>query len=189
MDITPRSRDNDISGGNLTIKPLASVAWTGGNSGNWSTASNWAGGALPDFGECACGDHPEGRYGNLRFGYGPIRNDDAHSLTSAGTVVMAAGSLDTIGTFSTAGFSQAGGTLTAGTVKIASTSASGVQLGDITAGTLSVTSKGGPITELAGASVDVTGATTLTAENGTAITGSLSTTPGTILRVQSPPRD
>ncbi|MBU3637946.1 S-layer family protein, partial [Polynucleobacter sp. es-MAR-4] len=35
--------------GNIgTITQLASVAYTGANNGNWSTATNWAGGALPD---------------------------------------------------------------------------------------------------------------------------------------------
>ena len=161
----------DISGGNLTINPLASVAWTGGKSGNWSGASNWAGGVLPDLGNVLAVTIPKGDTVTYDPGMALLGTTVLTSLTSAGTVVMAAGSLDTTGTFSTAGFSQTGGTLTAGTLKIASTSASGVQLGDITAGTLSVTSKGGAITELAGASVDVTGATTLTAENGASYYG------------------
>jgi autotransporter-associated beta strand protein len=42
-----------LSNGNLTgnigtITQLSSVAYTGANNGNWSTATNWAGGALPD---------------------------------------------------------------------------------------------------------------------------------------------
>jgi hypothetical protein len=41
-----------------------------------------------------------------------------------------------------------------------------VELGDITAGALNVTAEGGATSELAGASIDVTGSTTLKAENG-----------------------
>ena len=31
-----------------SITKLTSVAWVGSSPGNWSVASNWAGGALPD---------------------------------------------------------------------------------------------------------------------------------------------
>ena len=36
----------DVSG-TLTINQLASVTWVGGATGNWSTASNWAGVQFP----------------------------------------------------------------------------------------------------------------------------------------------
>jgi len=150
----------------LTINPLASVTWVGGTSGNWSNPANWAGGAIPDYGNVLRVSIPGGDTVTYDAAMASLGTTVLTSLTSAGTVLMSAGSLDTTGAFSTAGFEQTGGVLSAGTLKINATSASGVQLGDITAGVLSVSSKGGPISELSGASVDVTGATVLTAENG-----------------------
>ncbi|MGV0963538.1 MAG: beta strand repeat-containing protein, partial [Polynucleobacter sp.] len=40
--------NGNITGNIGTITQLSSVAYTGANNGNWSTATNWAGGALPD---------------------------------------------------------------------------------------------------------------------------------------------
>ncbi|MGA2191738.1 MAG: GLUG motif-containing protein [Steroidobacteraceae bacterium] len=128
----------DISGGNLTINQLASVAWVGGATGNWSTASNWAGGAIPDL------------------------------LTDSGKLVMAAGNLSTTGNLSTSGYTQTGGTLEVGGTLTINAKSGGVKLGNIDAAALSVTAAKGTITQLAGTTVDVTGATSLTADNGTA---------------------
>ena len=88
------------------------------------------------------------------------------TLTSSGNLVMAAGTLDTTGNLSTAGYSQTGGTLDVGGTLSIDATAGAVKLGDIDAGILSVATAKGTITQLAGTTVDVTGATTLTAENG-----------------------
>ena len=159
------------SGLSANITQLASVAWTGGATGNWSSASNWAGGAIPDYANVLAVTIPKGDTVTYDAGMAGLGTTTLASLTSSGSLVMAAGALDTTGTFSTTGFNQTGGTLAAGTLKIASTSTSGVQLGDLTAGTLSVTSKDGSISELGGASVAVTGTTTLAADNGTTYYG------------------
>jgi hypothetical protein len=87
-------------------------------------------------------------------------------LTDSGNLIMAAGALSTTGNLSTAGFQQTGGTLDVGGTLTAKSTSGGVTLGDITAGALAVTSKAGAITQLASTALDVTGATTLTADNG-----------------------
>jgi len=43
------------------ITQLASVAWVGAATGNWSTASNWAGDAIPDFSNVAAVTIPQAR--------------------------------------------------------------------------------------------------------------------------------
>jgi hypothetical protein len=154
----------DISGGTLTIEQLASVAWVGGATGNWSTASNWAGGAIPDLSNVAAVTIPKGK--TVTYDSGVEGPTMLTTLTDSGNLVMAAGDLSITGNLSTAGYQQTGGTLdVAGALTIKSTSG-GVTLGDITAGTLSISSKAGAITQLAATMLDVTGTTTLTADNG-----------------------
>ena len=151
------------SGLTANITPLATVAWVGGSSGNWSNPANW-GGAIPDNGNVLSVTIPKGTTVTYDAGMAGLGTTILQSLTSGGTVVMAAGALDTTGTLSTASFEQTGGALTAGIVKITN-GAHGVSLGDLTAGTLSVTSTGGAITELGGTSIDVTGTASLVARN------------------------
>jgi filamentous hemagglutinin family protein len=147
-----------------TITPLASVAWVGGATGNWSTASNWAGGIIPDLSNVSAVTIPAGKTVTYDSGVGGTTL--LTTLTDSGNLIMAAGNLSTTGNLSTAGFQQTGGTLdVGGTLTIKSTSG-GVTLGDMTAGILSVTSKAGAITQLASTAVAATGATTLTADNG-----------------------
>jgi hypothetical protein len=147
-----------------TITPLASVAWVGGATGNWSTASNWAGGIVPDLSNVLAVTIPKGK--TVTYDSGVVGTTILSSLTDSGNLIMAAGDLSTTGNLSTVGYQQTGGTLdVGGTLSIKSTSGS-VGLGDITAGTLSVSSKAGAITQLASSTLDVTGTTTLTADNG-----------------------
>ncbi len=150
--------------GAVTINPLASVKWVGGTVGNWSTASNWAGGAIPDYANVESVLIPAGI--TVTYDSGVPGTTLLTKLTDSGNFVMAAGTLSTTGSVSTAGYRQTGGQLdVGGTLSIASTSGS-VTLGDITAGRLSVSSSAGAITQLASTSLDVTGTTTLTADNG-----------------------
>ncbi len=151
------------SGLTANITPLATVAWVGGASGNWSNPANW-GGAIPDYENVLSVTIPKGATVTYDAGMAALGTTVLDSLTSRGTVVMAAGALETTGTFSTSNYDQTGGALTAGILKI-SGGAGGVTLGNVTAGTLSVTSSGA-ITELGGASIDVTGATSLAPQNG-----------------------
>jgi hypothetical protein len=154
----------DIAGGALTINQLASVTWIGGTSGGWSKPSNWAGGAIPDYANVAAVTIPAGA--TVTYDSGVPGATTLSKLTSSGNLVMAAGDLSTTGNLTTAGYLQSGGTLdVGGTLTIKSTSG-GVTLGDITAKTLSITSNAGAITQLAATSLEVTGATTLTADNG-----------------------
>jgi len=151
--------------GELNIESLASETWTGGSTGNWSTAADWSSGFVPDYGNIRTVTIPAGK--TVTYDSGVAGTTVLRSLTSSGTLVMAAGTLDTTGNLSANGFEQTGGTLeVGGSLTIHSSSGSGVSLGDITAGSLSVTSKTGSITQLASTALDVTGTSTLAADNG-----------------------
>jgi filamentous hemagglutinin family protein len=156
----------DITGGNLTINQLASVAWVGGATGNWSTASNWAGGVIPDLSNVAAVTIPKGT--TVTYDAGVPGTTFLTSLTDAGKLVMAAGDLSTTGNLSTAGYRQTGGFLNVGGALSINSTAGAVTLGNIDAGSLSITSTNGAITQLAGSALDVTGTSSLTADNGVA---------------------
>jgi trimeric autotransporter adhesin len=151
--------------GELTINQLPSVAWVGGATGNWSTASNWAHGAIPDFANVATVTIPAGV--TVTYDGGVPGTTTLSTLVDHGNFVMAAGDLSTTGNVTTGGFQQSGGMLNVGgALTIQSASTSGVELGDITAHTLAITSTAGGITQIASTALDVTGAATLTADNG-----------------------
>ena len=148
---------------NVTIGQLASVAWVGGATGNWSNAANWAGGAIPDYANVAAVTIPAGV--TVTYDAGVPGSTTLSSLTSKGNLIMAAGSLTTTGNLSTVGFNQAGGTLdVGGELTIGPTSAA-VTLGNIDAGSLDVTLTAGAIAQLGSTALDVTGATTVVAAN------------------------
>jgi len=150
--------------GALTINQLASVAWVGGATGNWSTASNWAGGAIPDLSNVAAVTIPTGT--TVTYDAGVAGATILKKLNDSGTLVMAAGDLTTTGNLTTAGYQQTGGTLdVGGTLSITST-AGAVTLGNIDVDVLSVSSTTGSITQLTSTALDVSGTTTLTANNG-----------------------
>ncbi len=151
--------------GSLTINQLASVAWVGGATGNWSMASNWAGGAIPDLSNVAAVTIPKGT--TVTYDAGVVGTTILSSLTDAGKLVMAAGDLSTTGNLTVAGYTQGGGTLDVGGTLSINAKTGAVKLGDIDADALSITTLKGTITQLAGSAVDVTGTTSLTAENGT----------------------
>jgi len=159
----------DITGGNLTINQLASVTWVGGATGSWSTASNWAGGAIPDLSNVAAVTIPKGT--TVTYDAGVPGTTFLTSLTDAGKLVMAAGDLSTTGNLSTAGYRQTGGFLDVGGALSINSTAGAVTLGNIDAGSLSITSMKGAITQLAGSALDVTGTSNLTADNGLACAG------------------
>jgi hypothetical protein len=147
---------------NITVNPF--VAWTGGASGNWSNASNWAGGAIPDFSNVAVVSIPSGV--TVTYDSGVAGTTTLNALNSKGNLNIAAGSLFTTGNLSTAGFNQTGGTLNVGgNLQIASTTG-GVTLGNIVTNTLNIISQGGAITQIASTSVVVAGVANLIADNG-----------------------
>ncbi len=82
------------TGSAVNVTQLASVAWTGGSTGNWSSASNWAGGALPDANNVAVVSIPIGTtviYDNA------VGATQLTSLASLGNLSVTGGSL-TLGT-------------------------------------------------------------------------------------------
>jgi hypothetical protein len=95
-----------------TITPLASVAWTGGVSGNWSLASNWAGGALPDASNVLAVTIPSGS----TVTYDPATaNTTLNTLISSGALTLAggAGSILTVNSqLTTPQFAMTSGSLT-----------------------------------------------------------------------------
>ena len=143
------------------ITRLASVAWVGGSSGNWSLASNWAGGAIPDYANVAAVTIPASD--TVTYDSGVPGATTLTTLTNSGNLVMAAGNLSTTGALSTAGYEQSGGTLNVGGALTIHSVSGGVTLGTITAGSLSLTSSAGAITQLASTTLDVTGTSSLTA--------------------------
>ncbi|MFU8789302.1 MAG: beta strand repeat-containing protein [Methylobacter sp.] len=92
--------------GELTVTPLASVAWVGA-SGDWSTASNWANNILPTTGNVLAATIPA----NVTVTYNADTQLD--SLSSLGHFQMAGGNLGLSGNFATAQYTQSGGTLSA----------------------------------------------------------------------------
>lgn len=94
-----------------SISRLDSVNWVGGTSGNWSDASNWAGGAIPDLANVANVVIPGGS--TVAFDSsvaGPVQID---SLT-AGNFEMNSGGLQVAANFIADAFAQLSGTLQVG---------------------------------------------------------------------------
>ena len=145
------------------ITRLANVAWVGGASGNWSLASNWAGGAIPDYANVAAVTIPSGD--TVTYDSGVPGATTLTTLTNSGNLVMAAGNLSTTGNLSTAGYEQSGGMLTVGGSLTINSVSGGVTLGAIKAGSLNINSQSGAITQLASTTLDVTGTSSLTAPN------------------------
>jgi filamentous hemagglutinin family protein len=152
------------TGLSASITQLSSVAWVGGSSGVWSKASNWAGGAIPDYDNVASVSIPSGA--TVTYDSGVPGATTLSTLTSSGTLLLAAGKLSTSGNLSTAGYEQSGGTLDVGGSLTIRSPSGGVTLGDISAGSLSVSSQAGAITQLASTAIDVKGGSSLTADNG-----------------------
>ena len=146
------------------ITQLASVAWVGGATGNWSLASNWAGGAIPDYANVAAVTIPA--RDTVTYDSGVPGATMLTTLTSSGNLVMAAGNLSTTGNLSTAGYQQTGGMLDVGGSLTIRSVNGGVTLGNIVAGSLSINSQAGAITQLASTTLDVVGASNLTASSG-----------------------
>ena len=73
-----------------TIAQLSSVAWTGGPSGNWSVASNWAGGAIPSLNNVAAVTIPGGS--SVTYD-APSGATQLSNLSSSGSLTLAGGSL------------------------------------------------------------------------------------------------
>jgi hypothetical protein len=151
--------------GTLIIGQLASVAWVGGATGNWSQASNWAGGAIPDLSNVAAVTIPKGT--TVTYDAGVAGTTILTSLTDLGKLVMAAGDLTTTGNLSAAGYRQTGGLLDVGGTLTINATAGSVIVGNIDAGALSIASTKGAISQLAGSTLDVSGASTLAAGTGT----------------------
>ena len=149
--------DNNTS----SIYQLASVTWTGA-SGNWSVASNWSNGLVPDYANVAAVTIPSGK--TVTYNSSVLGNTVLTSLTNSGSLIMTGGNL-TSGSITTGGFQQTGGTLAvSGNLAITSTSGA-VTLGNITAGSLNISSKAGAISQTVATSLNVTGAANLSADN------------------------
>lgn len=94
---------------NLTadITPLPVTYWSGG-SGSWSSAANWVGGIVPETGNVLAASIPAGATVTYDASYTGL-----NKIESQGHLMMPGGVLDISGNFSSARFSQTGGTLKA----------------------------------------------------------------------------
>jgi hypothetical protein len=183
----------DITGGDLTINQLTSVAWVGGASGNWSTASNWAGGAIPDLSNVAAVTIPKAI--TVTYDAGVIGTTILTTLIDKGSLVMAAGDLSITGNLSAAAYNQTGGTLdigglvtdsgklllSAGAVSVTGNlSTTGYQQTDGTldvGGTLAVNSKSGSV---------ILGNIVADSLSITSAKGAIKQTAGTVIGVTGP---
>ena len=107
------SVSNTTASTTANITQLASVTWSGGPTGNWSDAANWAGGALPDASNVAQVVIPSGR--NVSYDSGTTY---LTSLSSQGGLSVAAGTLNISGNLSTADYGQTGGNVSVNTFNI-----------------------------------------------------------------------
>jgi filamentous hemagglutinin family protein len=98
-----------------SITRLNSVAWTGGVTGNWFDAANWAGGAVPDLSNVATVVIPAGVTVNFAAtAVSPAQSETVHvdRIDTAGGLTMSAGELDVgPGGITVGGFRQTGGSL------------------------------------------------------------------------------
>jgi fibronectin-binding autotransporter adhesin len=97
--------------GTGSVTQLASVNWTGtAGDGKWSTAGNWAGGALPDGGNVAAVGLPPGA--TVNFDAATLATQlDSIAVAAGGSFVMAGSSLTVASSLTTPNYSQTGGTL------------------------------------------------------------------------------
>ena len=122
------------------ITPLSSVTWIGGTSGNWSSAANWYGGALPDAQNVQSVVIPIGQTvtfdSNVRAT--TLQSLTGGNLTMTGSALTVNGASGFTGSITLGSLNQSGGTITGKsnlTVGSASPSGSFVQ----SAGSISIT--------------------------------------------------
>ncbi len=170
--ITPKITSSNYTftgiDGQLTVTPLASLAWVGGN-GNWSTAGNWANNILPTTGNVLAVTIPTG----VTVTYDSVAgNTGLNSLSSLGHFQMTGGNLGINGNFSTAQYTQSGGSLSADSFNVTD---SFIQTGGLlTANTIfikaintiaqdvSATIKAGNLTAYSGGDVSLAGSNLIT---------------------------
>ena len=90
------------------IAQLPQVNWVGGASGQWSTAGNWAGGALPDGNNVLAVTIPAGSLVTFNAGVG---NTQVQNITSLGGIRLTGGNLQVSDTLKTKFYDQSGGLL------------------------------------------------------------------------------
>ena len=99
-----------LSGNIGVIRQLSSVTWTGGATGNWSAAANWAGGALPDGGNVAAVSIPANTAVTFDAATA-ITGLDTLNVETGGSLILAGSTLDIATSLTTPIYSQTGGTL------------------------------------------------------------------------------
>src|SRR4029077_15572450 len=96
------------------ITQLASVAWVGGSGNLWSTAANWAGGAIPDLANVANVTVPTG----ATVVFDNTVQTGAVQLTSltvspTSSLTVNSGTMSVANALNTYGYAQTGGVVTA----------------------------------------------------------------------------
>ena len=99
-----------------TITQLASVNWVGGTSGNWSSAANWTGGAIPDGANVAAVTIGSGK--TVTFdGANPATTLTSLSSTGA-SLIVSGSSLGVNSSVTLANFQQGAGNFSSGGLNI-----------------------------------------------------------------------
>ena len=96
------------------IDRLNSVAWIGGNTGNWFDPSNWAGGAVPDLANVANVTIPTGvnvSFNNSALLPAQSGTVSVENITSGGTLSLISGGLDVATSLRSTTLTQSGATL------------------------------------------------------------------------------
>ena len=168
------------------ITRLSSVTWVGGATGNWSLASNWAGGAIPDFSNVANVVIPTGT--TVSFDAGLSAPVFVENIASLGGLDVASGTLNVANLLSAATYNQTGGsvvgnamTVTTGYAQavgainmsgdVSITQAVGdVAIGELASNTLSVSTTDGAITQVAGKKITANTSATFVAGGNKDIT-------------------
>lgn len=181
---------NYTAGSSLTttanITRLSSVTWVGGATGDWSLASNWAGGAIPDFSNVANVVIPTGK--TVAFDAGLTAPVHVDNISSLGGLDVAAGTLNVANLLSTATYNQTGGAVTghdmtvttsyaqpAGTITMSgdvtiNQAVGGIAIGELASDTLHVTTTNGAITQEVGKKITSTTSSTFVAGGDNDIT-------------------
>jgi RHS repeat-associated protein len=137
---------------------LSQVTWLNPAGGDWDTAANWSGGALP-------GANDDVVINSLNPGavvtHSLNNTDTVHSITAAAPITLSGGTLSISGSFNdSSAVTLAGGTLANATVQVGTTLSAGLA-GGSTASTLSGVTLAGSLNVLGDFSVTVINGLTL----------------------------
>jgi hypothetical protein len=181
--------DNNVAFAGAFITRLPSVTYIGASGGDWATAANWQGGALPDRANVAQVVIPAGKSVSFTSAVIPLNGSvQLDGIDGAGTLNVGSGALNVAHAVNIGAYGQSGGAVGAGSLAastgfnqtggtLAVTGALGIQqasgtvsLGDLTAATMAI-GGGAGVRQADGSAVVVHDGITLATGVGDAILG------------------